>query len=93
MKSDDSVPPVSTLQIYWSCAYQSPVIFTSLGALDPRSVSEGWMDSNTPAISPVTGSYLATLKTALPLRAAVFLLFSLRSSSASDLAGSATALS
>ena len=51
------------------------------------------MDSNTPAISPVTASYLATLNTAEPLSAATFLLFSLRSSSASDLAGSATALS
>jgi hypothetical protein len=29
-------------------------------------VSEGWMDSNTPAISPVAGSTLATLKTAEP---------------------------
>ena len=28
----------------------------SLGALDPRSVSEGWMDSNTPATSPVAAS-------------------------------------
>lgn len=28
----------------------------SLGAFAPRSVSEGWIDSNTPAISPVAGS-------------------------------------
>lgn len=36
---------------YDSWPYQRPVIFTSLGALEPRSVSDGWMDSNTPAIS------------------------------------------
>lgn len=37
--------------LYDSWPYQRPVIFTSLGALEPRSVSDGWMDSNTPAIS------------------------------------------
>lgn len=36
---------------YDSWPYQRPVILTSLGALDPRSVSDGWIDSNTPAIS------------------------------------------
>jgi hypothetical protein len=46
--------------------HQRPVIFTSLGALAPRSVSEGCTDSNTPAISPVEGSTLATLNTAEP---------------------------
>lgn len=51
---------------YFSCAYQRPVILMSLGALAPRSVSLGWMDSNTPAISPVAGSTLATLNTAEP---------------------------
>ena len=49
-----------------SCAYQRPVILTSLGALAPRSVSEGCTLSNTPAISPVPASTLATLNTAEP---------------------------
>ena len=62
------------------------VILTSFGALEPKSVSDGWMDSNTPAISPVVSSYFATLKTALPFNAATFLLFSFCKSSASDLA-------
>jgi len=45
--------------IYDSWPYHRPVIFTSLGALEPRSVSEGWMLSNTPAISLVSGSTYA----------------------------------
>ena len=65
----------------------------SFGAFDPRSVSEGWMDSNTPAISPLSGSTLATEKTAWPLNAIVLLVFSFASSSESDRAGKATALS
>ena len=63
-------------------AHQRPVILTSLGALAPRSVSEGCTDSNTPAISPVTGSTLAMEKTASPFMAAADLLFSFRNSSA-----------
>lgn len=51
------------------------------------------MDSNTPAISPLSGSTLATEKTAWPLNATVLLVFSLASSSESDRAGKATALS
>ena len=78
---------------YCNCMYHKPVILTSFGALEPKSVSDGWMDSNTPAISPVVSSYFATLKTALPFNAATFLLFSFCKSSASDLAGNATALS
>ena len=42
------------LQLSWP--YQRPVIFTSFGAFEPKSVSEGWIDSKTPAISPVAGS-------------------------------------
>ncbi len=45
--------------VYDSWPYHRPVIFTSLGALEPRSVSEGWMLSNTPAISLVSGSTYA----------------------------------
>merc|ERR1719158_265743 len=76
-----------------SRAYHNPVILTSLGAFEPRSVSDGWIDWNTPAISPVTGSTLAVDKTIEPLRAAVFLLFSLANSSSSPRAGKAIAVS
>lgn len=80
--------------LYWvSWPYQSPVILMSLGALEPRSVSDGCTDSNTPTISPVAGSTLATEKTAWPRSATVDLLFSFWSSSASERAGRATALS
>lgn len=37
-------------------AYQMPWIFTSLGVLAPRSVSEGCTDSKTPPTSLVFGS-------------------------------------
>eukprot|EP00955_Chlamydomonas_euryale_P077938 363059-Chlamydomonas_euryale.AAC.1 len=78
---------------YCSWPYQRPVIFTSLGGLEPWSVSDGWIDSNTPAISPVAGSTLATENTAEPLSARALFWFSLSSSSASARAGRATALS
>lgn len=51
------------------------------------------MDSKTPAISPLSLSIFATEKTAWPLRATVLLVFSFASSSESDRAGKATALS
>lgn len=50
--------PRAQPNIYWSWAYQRPVIFTSFGTFAPMSVSDGWTDSNTPAISLVIGSYL-----------------------------------
>lgn len=62
-------------------AYQRPVIFTSLGAFAPRSVSEGCTDSNTPAISPVAASTFAMENTASPFIAAADFTFSLRYSS------------
>lgn len=48
---------------------------------------------SSPAISLVSVSILATEKTACPLRATVLLVFSLASSSESERAGRATALS
>jgi hypothetical protein len=42
-------------------------------------VSDGWMLSNTPAISPVAGSTLATLNTAEPAGQGNKTAFSLRS--------------
>lgn len=37
-------------QLSWP--YHRPVILMSLGALEPKSVSDGWMLSNTPAGDP-----------------------------------------
>lgn len=60
------------------------MIFTSFGALAPRSVSDGCTDSKTPAISPVAGSTFAMEKTAWPFMAAADLTFSFKNSSARE---------
>merc|ERR1712151_75573 len=80
-------------QAFVSLAYQMPVILTSFGAFAPRSVSEGWIDWKTPAISPVAGSTFAADRAMKPLSAAVFFEFSLASSASSPRAGRATAVS
>lgn len=61
--------------------YQMPLILTSLGALEPRSVSEGCTDVNTPAISPVSLLTLAVFRTMLPLSPPADLVFSFSSAS------------
>merc|ERR1719181_1364053 len=90
MKCLTQKPPTHAFE---SLAYHKPVIFMSFGGFAPRSVSDGWIDWKTPAISPVAASTFAVERTIDPLRAAVFLVFSLASSSSSPRAGRATAVS
>jgi len=65
----------------------------NLGTLAPRSVSDGWIDWNKPASSPVLAFTLAVEKTTEPFKEPVFLLFSFDNSSSSPLAGNPTAVS